>query len=66
MRSLACFSLCRGDESKKCVVTYNRIAQALLEYQYLYHRAWVQAMPAIMDALSVGLNSTLIDEIVTS
>lgn len=46
----------RGDESRRCIQLYNRVAQALVEYQFLYHKAWVQTLPKVMEALSVRLH----------
>lgn len=45
----------RADDSKKVISLYNTIAGVVVEYQFLYHRAWMQAMPSIMSALSVSL-----------
>lgn len=45
----------RGEESRKCVLLYNKIASALVEYQYLFHKGWLQAMPSVIDALCVSL-----------
>ena len=49
------FSVFRGEESRKCVLLYNKIASALVEYQYLFHKGWLQAMPSVIDALCVSL-----------
>ena len=48
-------SVYRGEESRKCVLLYNKIASALVEYQYLFHKGWLQAMPSVIDALCVSL-----------
>ena len=44
----------REEDSRKCIRLYNKVAQALLDYQYLYHHAWMQSIPAVVEALSVS------------
>ena len=43
-------------EYKRIVKTYNRVAAALVEFEALWHRAWVKSV----DAARQGLNATLL------
>ena len=31
-----------GDEAKKIIKSYNRVAKVLLEYEVIYHQAWLK------------------------
>ena len=43
-------------EAKRIVKTYNRVAAALVEFEALWHRAWVKSV----DAARAGLSATLL------
>ena len=43
-------------EFKRCVKTYNRVAAALVEFEALWHRAWVKSV----DGARQGLSATLL------
>ena len=55
----------REEDSRKCIRLYNKVAQALLDYQYLYHHAWMQSIPAVVEALSVSTLSITTSNSVT-
>lgn len=37
-------ALMESKDSKKTIKTYNKLAQTLLEFQALWHRAWLQSV----------------------
>lgn len=43
-------------ESKKIIKTYNRVARALIEFETLWHQAWIKSI----DTAKAGLQATLI------
>lgn len=49
-------ALMQTKESKKIIKTYNRVARALIEFETLWHQAWVRSI----DAAKAGLQATLI------
>lgn len=34
----------KGEEAKKVIRNYNRVAKVLLEYEILYHQAWMKSV----------------------
>lgn len=47
--------LLRTVEGKKIVKNYNKLGQVLMEYELLYHRAWVKAVDAAQSGLAASL-----------
>ena len=37
----------KGPEARKVIRAYNKTAQVLLEYEILYHRAWVKSVEVV-------------------
>ena len=50
------FPSAQGPEAKKIVRNYNKIAKILLEYEILYHRAWMRQV----ETATVGLHASLL------
>ena len=34
----------KGEDAKKVIRNYNRIGKVLMEYEILYHRAWIKSV----------------------
>ncbi|KAI3432720.1 hypothetical protein D9Q98_004263 [Chlorella vulgaris] len=51
-------ALLASKESKKAIRTYNRLCQALLEYEALWHAAWLRSV----DAAKAQLQATLLTQ----
>eukprot|EP00899_Mesostigma_viride_P009796 jgi/Mesvir1/18818/Mv04309-RA.2 len=49
-------SIMATKESKRIVKTYNKVAKALIEFETLWHQAWVKSI----DSAKAGLQATLI------
>ena len=45
----------KSPEAKKVIRMYNRVAQVLMEFEVLYHRAWVKSVDAVYEALQVPI-----------
>ncbi|CAH1796663.1 unnamed protein product [Owenia fusiformis] len=43
----------KSEEAKKIVKKYNTVGRVLMEYELLYHRAWVKSIDAVNEALQV-------------
>ncbi len=43
-------------DAKKIIRNYNRVAQVLLEYEILYHSAWVNSVDACREGTLHSLN----------
>ncbi|GFO43348.1 dynein heavy chain 5, axonemal [Plakobranchus ocellatus] len=48
-------NLLQGQEAKKIVKNYNKIAKVLLEFEMLYHRGWLRQMEAAKSGLQASL-----------
>jgi dynein heavy chain, axonemal len=47
--------LLRSPEGKKVVKNYNKLGHVLMEYEMLYHRAWIKAVDAAQSGLAASL-----------
>ena len=46
-----------GDEPKKIIRSYNRVAKVLLEYEVVYHQAWLKQVGSKVLKSGVGSSS---------
>jgi len=51
-----CKGLLKGEDAKKIVKGYNKLASVLMEFEVLYHRSWFQAV----ESLRSGMNASLL------
>ena len=55
-------SVFQGDAGRRVVHMFNRVSQVLLEYEMLYHTAWLKTISVVDEGSSVRL-STAADEV---
>jgi len=41
-------TILKSDEARKLIKYYNKLTKVLLEYEILYHRAWLRQVPQHM------------------
>ena len=44
-------SVMRTAEAKRVIRMYNRVAQVLMEFEILYHRAWMRSLEAMHEGV---------------
>lgn len=50
-------------EARRVVRTYNRVAQVLIEFEMLYHQAWVKALDVVQDGKIFNFQYCLHEEV---